>query len=51
MNVRFCVWAGSPAVMALILICDVPVGVLADVVTVTVTEIEFPLVNVTDVDG
>lgn len=50
-SVSVCCLAGSPAVVALIEICEVPDGVVEVVAMFKVTEAGFPLVGATVLEG
>ena len=43
--------AGSPGVEALMVICELPIGVLTDVLTLKVSELGFPFVGATEFAG
>ena len=50
-TVKVCVLAGAPGVVALIVIGNVPSGVVDDVVTLKLAETGLPLVGETEDDG
>ena len=51
MSVRLCDFAGAPGVLAVIVMGNVPSGVLGVVAICKFTEAGFPLVGETVVDG
>lgn len=51
MSVRLCVFADAPEVVAVIVVGNVPIGVLGAVTICKLTEAGFPLVGETVLDG